>query len=61
MISIKIWEAPLPWQAKISLPVAVRLSKTRVLKLPNITTRVTYEIYAARFPDVVVVLILRVR
>ena len=34
MISIKIWETPLPWQAKSSLPVAVRLSKTRVLKLP---------------------------
>ena len=36
MISIKIWETPLSWHAKCSLPVAVRVSKTRVLKLPNI-------------------------
>ena len=35
MISIKIWETPLFWHAKCSLPVAVRVSKTRVLKLPN--------------------------
>ena len=34
MISIKICETPLPWHAKCSLPVAVRVSKTRVLKLP---------------------------
>ena len=34
MISIKIWETPLSWHAKCSLPVAVRVSKTRVLKLP---------------------------
>ena len=33
MIYIKIWETPLPWQTKCSFPVAVRLSKTRVLKL----------------------------
>ena len=26
------------WHAKCSLPVAVRVSKTRVLKLPNIST-----------------------
>ena len=32
-----------------------------VTSLLNITTRVTYEIYATRFPDAVVVLILRVR
>ena len=32
MISIRIWET---WKAKCSLPVAVRVSKTRVLKLPN--------------------------
>ena len=34
MISIKMWETPLSWHAKCSLPVAVRVSKTRVLKLP---------------------------
>ena len=36
MINTKIWETPLSWHAKFSLPVAVRVSKTRVLKLPNI-------------------------
>ena len=35
MISIKMWKTPLSWQAKCSLPVAVRVSKTRVPKLPN--------------------------
>ena len=30
MISIKIWETPLPWLAKCSLPVAVRDSKTTI-------------------------------
>ena len=35
MISIKIWETPLSWLAKCSFPVAARVSKTRVLKLPN--------------------------
>ena len=35
MISIKIQETSLPWYAKCSLPVAVRVSRTRVLKLPN--------------------------
>ena len=34
MISIKIRETPLPWYAKCSLPVAVRISRMRVLKLP---------------------------
>ena len=34
MISIKIWETPLSWHAKRSLSVAVRISKTRMLKLP---------------------------
>ena len=34
MISIKIWETPLSWHTECSLPVAVRVSKTRVLKLP---------------------------
>ena len=34
MTGIKIWETPLSWHAKYSLPVAVRVSKTRVLKLP---------------------------
>ena len=36
IISTKIWETPLSWHAKFSLPVAVRVSKTRVLKLPII-------------------------
>ena len=35
MISIKSWETPLSWHAKCSLPVAVRVSKKCVLKLPN--------------------------
>ena len=36
MIKIEIWETTLSWHAKFSLPVAVRASKTSVLKLPNI-------------------------
>ena len=36
MIRTKIWETPLSWHVKCSLPVAVRVSKTRVLKLPNL-------------------------
>ena len=35
IISMKIWETPLSWHAKCSLPVAVRVPKTRVLKHPN--------------------------
>ena len=35
MISTKIWQTPLSWHVKCSLPVVVRISKTRVLKLPN--------------------------
>ena len=34
MISMKICETPLPCHAKCSLPVAVRVSKMRMLKLP---------------------------
>ena len=34
MISIKIWETPLSLLTKCSFPVAVPVSKTRVLKLP---------------------------
>ena len=37
MLGIKIWETPLSWHAKCPLPVVVRVSKTCVLKLPNIT------------------------
>ena len=33
--SIKIWETIRSQHEKFSLPVAVRVSKTRVLKLPN--------------------------
>ena len=36
MNSIKIWETIRSKNANCSLPVAVRVSKTRVLKLPNI-------------------------
>ena len=39
MISIKMWETPLSWHTECSLPVAVRVSKTRVLKLPIILSR----------------------
>ena len=35
MITIKSWETPLSWHTECSLPVAVRVSKMRVLKLPN--------------------------
>ena len=37
MISTKIWETPLSWQVKCFFPVAVCVSKTRVLKLPKQT------------------------
>ena len=36
MISTKIWETPLSWHVKCSLPVAVRVSKTLLLKLPYV-------------------------
>ena len=39
MISIKIWETSLSLHAKCSLPVAVRVSKMRVLKLPVLKPR----------------------
>ena len=39
MISIKICETPLSWHAKFSFPVAVRVSKTRLLKFPNIDSK----------------------
>ena len=35
MLGIEIWETPLPWHTKFSLPVVVRVSKTCILKLPN--------------------------
>ena len=35
MTSTKIWETPQFWNAKCSLPVAVRFSKARLLRLPN--------------------------
>ena len=45
MISIKIWETPLSWRAKCSLPVAVRVSKTRVLISPVTSrTRITWSV-----------------
>ena len=33
MITVKIWETPLSWHAKCSLPLAVCVSKRRMLKL----------------------------
>ena len=39
---MKMWETPLSWHAKFSLPVAVRVLKTSVLKLPIIFPR-SYE------------------
>ena len=36
MISIKMCETPLSWYTECSLPVAVRISKACVLKLPNV-------------------------
>ena len=33
MIRVKMWEEPLSWHEKCFLPVAVRVSNTRVLKL----------------------------
>ena len=39
MISIKLLGTSLSWDAKCSLPVAVCVSKTRVLKLPIATRR----------------------
>ena len=36
MSSIKIWETIRSYYVKCSLPIAVRVSKSRVLKLPNI-------------------------
>ena len=39
MISIEIWGTTLSWHAKLSFPVALRASKTRVRKLPNVDRR----------------------
>ena len=36
MLGIKIWETPMSWHTKCPLPVVVRVSKTCMLKLPNI-------------------------
>ena len=46
MNSIKIWETIRSKNANCSLPVAVRVSKTRVLKLPNcfVVTPARYEV-----------------
>ena len=46
MISTKIWETPLSWHVKCSLPVAVRVSKTRVLKLPIVRGQICEHIFA---------------
>ena len=36
MLGVKIWKTPLLWLAKCPLPVGVRVSKTCMLKLPNV-------------------------
>ena len=36
MLGTKIWETPLSWHAKCPLLVVVRVSKTCMLKLPNV-------------------------
>ena len=41
MLGIKIWETPLSWHAKCPLPVVVRVSKPRVLKLPIVAAKET--------------------
>ena len=38
MITVKIWETPLSWHARCSLPLPVRVSKRRMLKLTKITS-----------------------
>ena len=35
MITMKIWETPLSWHLKCSLPVGIRILKTCVLKLSS--------------------------
>ena len=40
---IRIWETPLSWHAKCSLPVASQVSKTCVLKLPTINQYTTWK------------------
>ena len=37
MISVKMWETPLFWHTECSFTVAVRVSKTRVLKVPDVS------------------------
>ena len=48
MLGIKIWETPLSWHAKCPLPVVVRVSKTCVLKLPNVLTETLRKKSAAK-------------
>ena len=53
MNSIKIWEAIRSKNPNCSLSVAVRVSKTRVLKLPNVdTTRVTIDRFYLWVPKI---------
>jgi len=50
MNSIKIWETIRSKTANCSVPVAVRVSKTRVLKLPiTVNTCVTFTVPAVSF------------
>ena len=49
MNSIKIWETIRSKNANCSLPVAVRVSKTRVLKLPIISQRSFRQTYSTLY------------
>ena len=51
LISTKIWETPLSWHAKFSLPVAVRVSKTRVLKDGAYYCYYAYVLRISRYSD----------
>ena len=52
-LSLKGWERPLSWRAKYSLPVEVRVSKTRVLKLPIINSSRAYTFKISRYTPLV--------
>ena len=45
MISIKMWVTTLSWHAKRSFPVAVRVSKTRVLTYGDLTTLCSFFVF----------------
>ena len=51
MISIKVWETPLSCHVKCSRPVAVRVSKTRVLKAGAYYCYCAYVLRISRYSD----------